>query len=464
MNSLPHVISDVARLANPELLGDASLGPLAATLLITSLVYLVSVRAMRQPFWLYPAVILGSLGILILVESTLRLPGGLFVLTTVLLMNLLVGIAHLIQRNQRRVELLLGIAEGSERPFCYWPAVVTAAVVLGQGIFFCLAVLRLASPQEPNWPWLVMPVLACGLFLHLFYLERHRYYVHVLIASSLLGCLGAAASSSWMVAPDLAVATLGLLWGLVAAGLASPRGDGVLRAIGPRMETDERSTVSQATVGWSAGLLAFSLAVTVPTWTQIEPGFPSTGITLLLVAFGCAVGGYQWRRAELESVAAVLLPAGICATLAFFRSSRAPLEMLPIAGLVTIVLSPAYAAISGRLTAPLDGRRCGCFQRFDRTILVLGLAGLHGTRGSRNAALRDVTSSVSASGADSRDHRCMLALHGVELQARVAFLFGGGGSVRHVLLCSPSNLRSADRTGPGEVVQRHRPQLPHCLG
>jgi hypothetical protein len=118
------------------------------------------------------------------------------------------------------------------------------------------------------------------------------------------------------------------------------------------MATDERAILSQAAVGWSAGLLAFSLAVTVPTWTQIEPGFPSTGITLLLVAIGFAVGGYQWRRAELVSVAAVLLPTGICATLAFFRTPGAPREILPIAGLVTIVLSPAYVAISRRLMAP----------------------------------------------------------------------------------------------------------------
>jgi len=273
----------------------------------------------------------------------------------------LVGIAHLILRSQHGVELVLGIAEGCEKPFCYWPAVVTAAVVLGQGIFFGLAVLRLVSPHEPSWPWLLTPVLACGLYLHLFYLERHRYYVHALIASSVLGGLGAVASSGWVLVPDLTVATLGLWWGIVAAGLASRRGDGVLRAIGLRMGTDERSIASQVTAGWSVGLLAFSLAVTVPTWTEIAPGFPSTGITLLLVVFGFAVAGYQWRRVELESVAAGLLPAGICATLAFFRTSRVPLEVLPIASLVTIVLSPAYVAISRRLMAPATEGRADDF-------------------------------------------------------------------------------------------------------
>ena len=63
VNSLPDVIGDIRRLVDPALLANAEFGSLAATLLIASAVYLVSTRAMRERRWLYPSVILGSLGV-----------------------------------------------------------------------------------------------------------------------------------------------------------------------------------------------------------------------------------------------------------------------------------------------------------------------------------------------------------------------------------------------------------------
>ena len=327
-------------------LPNAEFGSLTATLLIASAVYLVSTRAMREWRWLYPSVILGSLGVLVFLR--LNLPSGLFILSVLLLMNLLVVFARWIQANEGRVGSLLGISGAAcERPFYQWPFLVTAVVVLGQGGFFLLTLLHLASPADPHWPWAVTPVLACGLFLHLFYLERRTDFAHVLIGSSLLGLLGAAASSNWLLAPDLAVAVLGLLWGLVAGGLVSPRGDSVLEILRLRMDGQERNALSQAVAGWSVGLLVLAMAITVPIWTMhIQPNFPSTGLTLLLAAVGFAVGGYLWRRVELEAVAAVLLLASICATLLFQQAS---LEVLPIAGLFTIVLAAAYVALSSRM-------------------------------------------------------------------------------------------------------------------
>ena len=220
----------------------------------------------------------------------------------------------------------------------------------------------MASPADPHWPWAVTPVLACGLFLHLFYLERRTDFAHVLIGSSLLGLLGAAASSNWLLAPDIAVAVLGLLWGLVAGGLVSPRGDSVLEIMRLRMDGQERNTLSQTVAGWSVGLLVLAMVITVPTWTMhIQPNFPSTSLTLLLAAVGFAVGGYLWRRVELEAVAAVLLLASICAAILFQQAS---LEVLPIAGLFTIVLAAAYVALSRRLMMrPAEPARTHSSQR-----------------------------------------------------------------------------------------------------
>jgi hypothetical protein len=69
-------------------------------------------------------------------------------------------------------------------------------------------------------------------------------------------------------------------------------------------------------------------------------------LTVLLVAASFAIGAYLWQQVELVAAAAVLLLAGVCATLVFWEMS---LDVLPVAGLFAVVLAAAYVAVSRRL-------------------------------------------------------------------------------------------------------------------
>ena len=82
-------------------------------------------RIQKQMGWLYAAVIQGTVGLCLLVQSQTAWPAVAMTVATLVLMNLLVALARIIRAKQRSVESILGLSESNcERPFYQWPLVV----------------------------------------------------------------------------------------------------------------------------------------------------------------------------------------------------------------------------------------------------------------------------------------------------------------------------------------------------
>jgi len=324
------------------------------TFLVAALTYLVAVRATGEKMWLHPSVILGGLSLLVFAESLFQFDSGPFLLVSILVMNVLLGLAHLVLRNRDRVGALLGVPEANcETAFYLWPLVATVGVVLGQAAYFCLIIIGAVGGIDPHGSGLGTSLLACLLFFHFFYLERGQKGVHLLIAASLTGSLWFAAFG-WLTA-DVAIALLGLLWVVVAAVLKRGPGYRALESVGFQLDSEERHSLIKLLQTWVGALLLLSVAVTAPTWVLLEPLLPSTGLTLFLVTFGCLAAGYLWPKTSFEAaaVAAICLPGSVWATLLWRTPS---LEVMPQLGLVTVLFAAGYLFLSRMLlkTTPVE--------------------------------------------------------------------------------------------------------------
>ena len=317
------------------------------TFLVAALTYLVAVRASGEKMWLHPAVILGGLSLLVFAESLFQFDSGPFLLVSILVMNVLLGLAHLVLRNRDRVAALLGVPEANcETAFYLWPLVATVGVVLGQAAYFGLIIIGTLEGIDPQGSGLGTSFLACLFFFHFFYLERGQKGVHLLIAASLTGSLWFAAFG-WLTV-DVAIALLGLLWVVVAAVLMRGPGYRALESVGFQLDSEERHRLIKLLQTWVGALLLLSVAVTAPTWVLLEPLLPSTGLTLFLVTFGCLAAGYLWPKTSFEAaaVAAICLPGSVWATLLWRTPS---LEVMPQLGLVTVLFAASYLFLSRML-------------------------------------------------------------------------------------------------------------------
>ncbi len=275
-------------------------------------------------------------------EGLFQFDSGPFLFVTVLVMNGLLGLAHLVLRNRDRVAALFGVPDAScETAFCLWPLLATVGVVVGQAAYFVLIILGAVEGIDPHWSGLGTPLLAGLFFLYNYYLLGGRRSVHLLIAASLTGGLWFAALG-WLTV-DVAIALLALWWVVVAAVLMRGAGYSVLESMGFQLEGAERDRRMKLLQDWVGAFLFLSLAVTVPTWLFVEPLFPNTGLTLLLVTFGCMVAGYLWKWAALEAAAAVFLLGSVWASLLW--RIGAP-EVMPQLGLVTVVFAAGYLFLS----------------------------------------------------------------------------------------------------------------------
>ena len=311
--------------------------PAALTFLVTALTYLVAVRATGEEKWLHPAVILGGLSILVFAESLFQFGSGTFLVVTVMVMNLLLGLAHLVLRNRDRVAALLGVAERGCEGAVYSVAVhCNCGCGCRPGDLLFTHHYGAAEGIDPHWSGLVTPLLAGLFFLHFFHLEEGKTSAHLLVATSLTGALWLAALG-WLTV-DVAIALLGLCWVVAAALLMRGPGYRALQSVGLQLSGEARGGLINLLQDWISTLLFISLALTIPTWVLLEPLFPNTGLTLLLVAFGCAAAGYLWQKA-----AAVFLLGSVWAWL-FWRSGTP--EVMPWLGLVTVVFAGGYLFLS----------------------------------------------------------------------------------------------------------------------
>ena len=317
------------------------------TFLVAALTYLVAVRATGEKMWLHPSVILGGLSLLVFAESLFQFDSGPFLLVSIMVMNVLLGLAHLVLRNRVRVAALLGVPEANcETAFYLWPLVATVGVVLGQAAYFGLIIIGALEGIDRHGSGLGTSLLACLFFFHFFYLERGQKGVHLLIAASLTGSLWFAAFG-WLTV-DVAIALLGLLWVVVAAVLMRGPGYRALESVGFQLDSEERQRLIKLLQTWVGALLLLSVAVTAPTWILLEPLYPSTGLTLFLVTFGCLAAGYVWPKTSFEAaaVAAICLPGSVWATLLWPTPS---LEVMPDLGLVTVLFAAGYLFLSRML-------------------------------------------------------------------------------------------------------------------
>jgi len=344
------------------------------TFLVAALTYLVAVRATGEKMWLHPSVILGGLSLLVFAESLFQFDSGPFLFVTIMVMNVLLGLAHLVLRNRDRVGALLGVPEAHcETAFYLWPLVATVGVVLGQAAYFFLIIIGTVGGIDPHWSGLGTSLLACLFFFHFFYLERGQKGVHLLIATSLTGSLWFAAFG-WLTV-DVAIALLGLLWVVVAAVLMRGPGYRTLESVGFQLDSEKRHSLIKLLQAWVGALLLLSLAVTAPTWVLLEPLFPNTGLTLFLVTFGFMAAGYLWPKTSLKAaaVAAICLPGSVWATLLWRTPS---LDVMPQLGLVTVLFAAGYLFLSRIFlkTAPVESEESEDFFWLDIGRVLLGLA------------------------------------------------------------------------------------------
>ncbi|MEE8349162.1 MAG: hypothetical protein V3R94_06315, partial [Acidobacteriota bacterium] len=323
------------------------------TFLLAAVTYWAAVRATGEEIWLHPAIILGGLSVVVLAQGLFQFAPGGFLFITLMVMNLLLGLAHLALRDRDRFNALCGVPGANcEKVLLLWPRLATVGVVLGQGVYFVLIIIGELGEIDPHWSGLGTPLLAALFFLHLFYLEKEAGSVHLLIATSLTGGLWLAALG-WLTV-DIALALLGLLWLIVAAVLMRKARYGMPGNEGFQLDGEERDRLIQLLKNWVGALLLLSVSLTIPIWGGLAPRFPNTGLSLLLVTFGCMAAGYLWRSAALEAAAAILFLGSVWTT-AIWRAGLP--EIMPQLGLVTVVLAGGYLFLSRILyrTKPVEG-------------------------------------------------------------------------------------------------------------
>ncbi len=214
-------------LNNPAAIAERDVPPLlpaAITLLVSAATCMLSVRLQKQIGWLYAAVILGTAGLCLLLESQTDWTRGEMVVATLLLMNLLVVLARIIRANRRSVESTLGLsASNCERPFYQWPLVVATSLLAAHSILVASVLTDLAASGLQStalqWPWLWVTLLAGGLYLHALWLQTRSVFVHLLVWTTVAGVIGACISSDTAITSDDAVVAVGLGWGALALGL-----------------------------------------------------------------------------------------------------------------------------------------------------------------------------------------------------------------------------------------------------
>ncbi len=332
----------------PEVAGfDLSqLVPPAATLLISATVCLLTVRAQRDGRWLYGAVILGSGGLCLLVESQAGWSLGVMTVGTLILMNLLVASARVIRANRGRFESVLGLSDANcERPFFQWPLLFTTALLISQG-FYLATILAGSETVLFQWPWLWVSLLSGGVFFHILYLQPHSACVHLLAGASVVGVLGICVAGGMRLTPDVALCALGLTWGVVAGLLNRAIGTRTTALLGLPLASNQRGIGERLLLSWSVGLILLSIAITIPMQMVLFPGFPNVTVTLFLALMAGVIGGYRWRSVHAETVSALLFPVCLASCALYYGH---PGVLIEFGSLIAACLALTYFAV-GRIT------------------------------------------------------------------------------------------------------------------
>ncbi len=320
----------------------------SAALLMAAVVCLLSVRALRQAFWLHAATMIGSTGGFLLAANLLQWSPNSSLIACLIASNLLVALAQLIRLHPARFEALLRVpaAEG-ERAFFGWPLFVTIALLIGQLAYLGI-ILQSSVPAAPGWPWILSSLLMGVCFLQVWLLLRRVELVHLLIVTSLVSTGGAGLILDWrFFAIDVQLATLALVWGAVSL-LSRRRTPLTVKSLGLTLATNQCEQAAQAMTYWWFGMTSVSLLITLPVSLHWQLGFSNTLITLALATAGSAVGGYLWRSPKLVTLASILFPASMVSAALVYGGLMLLLEF---AGLIGAVIGIGYLCLA-RLFAP----------------------------------------------------------------------------------------------------------------
>lgn len=322
------------------------------TYLVASIVCLMSVRVQQRIGWLYAGIVLASSGLLMLMQSQLVWTPSTLAVGTLILMNLLVLSARWVRANQNRVGDFLGLRDAScERPFYEWPLVCTAGLLVGQCVYLGVMCLRIltpggdalgVAPGGDTWPWFWVNLLSGMIFFQIFCLHLKAVYVHLLVVSSVICLAGIGLSSDWAITPDVAIALLGVIWGVVAAVIDRPIGARIIGLLRLPLESDQREQGERLLFGWASGLVALALAIAVPVSLLLTNSLWNLMVVLAIVTLAALGGGLRWRNVSATTLAAVLLPASLtCAIFVFGYQYN-----LSVYGhLLTAILAAVYLGV-----------------------------------------------------------------------------------------------------------------------
>ncbi|KAA5542093.1 hypothetical protein FYK55_14890 [Roseiconus nitratireducens] len=351
----------------------------AIALLLAGAVAAISVRVERRIGWLHTAVFLVSNGVILLLTSLTSWPLHTMTIAILLWMNALIFAGQLVKANRTRARKLLGLPDTHcERPFLAWPLVVVVVILSGEFGFLANAYLgsRFSLIRTPavtelsnTWPWLRVNLL-CGLaLLQIFILHPRSAYLHLLVGSSIACLAGMGLSSVWGITPDVAIATLGLGWGLLAAIVHRPSAGKLSGWMRLPVSSGRRAAGERILRGWSIALIGTALAITLPVGMHSRPDYPNVSITLLLAILAALTIGLRWRDVRGIFVSAALLPLCLTATCVHYGYQQ---QLLGYGGLVSALIATIYLGVSRMLLSRGDGPGTDSFRvRVAQGLLVV---------------------------------------------------------------------------------------------
>jgi hypothetical protein len=295
--------------------------PVALTFVIVSAVSFLTVRSSKIRYWLDLAVVLGSSGGLLLAQSFTGWAGDTMACSALMTMNALVFSAHFLKSRPIGLQRWMETSHADpERAFYAWPLAFAAGCLVLQ-VLYLSTVLTGANRMDNNWPWLIIGLLDAVLFLQVMYLRPHPALLHLLVASTVVSFFGSCLANEWNVTPDVALAVMGFVWGIVAIQFGRPVGNRILAAIHLPLQDSEKELSGRALNAWAAGLTGLAIAVTIPIQRIVRPEFPSLAVSLFFASATCLSIGIRWRNVTSTVVSLVLFPVCLGAAATFLLRS-----------------------------------------------------------------------------------------------------------------------------------------------
>ena len=316
--------------------------------------FTIAVRVERSKAWLHAAVVTGSASTLLLIQTRFGLSLSMFVVVGLVYMNAMLFVSQLIRRRPERWMRVLGLsASGCCEPLQVWPAVFTCGVLVWQAIMIH-NVVRFDPVAGASWPWTAVGLFSLATCVQLLFARRDLIYVQLSLIASVVFAFGFSMVPGRFVTPDVAIGTLGLAVGVIAAVVNTPAGYRVAETLRLPLSRNARKRSERVLSFWSAGLLAISVVIAIPVVFHFRPIYPSVSLVLAIATVAVIAGGYRWRNETVTSLSALLLPSVIGSALLFYKQ---PMLLMQYAGLISAIMAVGLLAAC-RLIDRSDQAEC----------------------------------------------------------------------------------------------------------